>query len=350
MLFVACKDENTIKVTEPTIHYKPLKQEKYVKAQIRLSKVDSLATDKDVSKFLITIDSGFTNFKLERSPYSDALKNPEMDSITKARIKSSGIKKSFYKADLDNNSYTDLVVLGGWGSTSTAYEGERLEYHSYAVMNFGNKPENIYDLRSFLMPEIHYANGEPYLINRLIRGNDIKEIKLTGKFGLFTEYNESPVDSKIEKIEFESDPCFGSCPYFLLTINKNRFATLIAIAYNRNDLPDNYIEMEGVYTATIKDNEYDQIMELLNYIDFKNLDKSYSVGHTDAPTGIIKITYDNGKIKYINDYGMKGTYGLMAAYNLFRNLRFNQKWTKVEKIFGIKIENVGHIVPRLKEY
>jgi hypothetical protein len=74
------------------------------------------------------------------------------------------------------------------------------------------------------------------------------------------------------------------------------------------------------------------IVNILNYIDFKNLKDSYSVGHTDAPTAKLKVTYDNGRTKYIEDYGMRGNYGLIATYDMFRDLRFNQKWAKAEEV------------------
>ena len=32
----------------------------------------------------------------------------------------------------------------------------------------------------------------------------------------------NPKDKEIEEVEFETDYCFGSCPVYKLTINKNR--------------------------------------------------------------------------------------------------------------------------------
>ena len=38
------------------------------------------------------------------------------------------------------------------------------------------------------------------------------------------------------------------------------------------------------------------------------------------------VTYDNGKVKSIRDYGLLGTYGLDRVYQLLFELRENQKW------------------------
>lgn len=50
--------------------------------------------------------------------------------------------------------------------------------------------------------------------------------------------------------------------------------------------------------------------------------------HTDDQTGDLKITFNNGKVKTISDYGMIGTNGLKILYEKLAELRFNQKWQK----------------------
>ena len=74
--------------------------------------------------------------------------------------------------------------------------------------------------------------------------------------------------------------------------------------------------------------DIDKLEEILNYCEFDNLDKEYTVMHTDDQTGDLKITYNNGKVKTISDYGMIGTYGLKILYKKLAELRFNQKWRK----------------------
>jgi len=55
-------------------------------------------------------------------------------------------------------------------------------------------------------------------------------------------------------------------------------------------------------------------------------DNSYRVSWTDDQTSTLKITYDNGKVKTIRDYGLIGTFGLSQAYKLLFDLRGSQPW------------------------
>jgi hypothetical protein len=65
---------------------------------------------------------------------------------------------------------------------------------------------------------------------------------------------------------------------------------------------------------------------VLKQIGFERLKKSYAVRWTDDQTGTLTITYNNGKIKKISDYGMRGTHGLRYLYGLLISLRTNQNW------------------------
>ena len=86
--------------------------------------------------------------------------------------------------------------------------------------------------------------------------------------------------------------------------------------------------MKAIILAIIKENDLDNLKDLLCYTDFPNLKNDYSLVSFHHPRGTLKITYDNGKVKTINDYGLVGTYGLKRVYNMIFNLRFNQNWKK----------------------
>jgi len=137
-------------------------------------------------------------------------------------------------------------------------------------------------------------------------------------YGGFVEYNPAPVDYKIEKIEYESTMCYGRCPAFKMTIDSNRDAIYEPIQFN-NQKP-------GKYRGQIDKESYKAIENLLNYSNFAMLNDSYRVGWTDVQTSILKITYGNGKVKTIEDYGLIATFGLSQVYKLFLNLRGSQLW------------------------
>jgi len=71
------------------------------------------------------------------------------------------------------------------------------------------------------------------------------------------------------------------------------------------------------------------LTELINYIDFANLEKDYAVNWTDDQSCTLKIVYDGNKIKEIRDYGLIGTFGLKKLYEQLFELRFNQNWKKI---------------------
>ncbi len=124
---------------------------------------------------------------------------------------------------------------------------------------------------------------------------------------------------KIEKIEFKTSRCMGPCPVIELEINADRTANYNAILFN---------DKEGKFKTTIDAKNYNAIINLLNENDFPNLEDGYQVKGFDYPTYILIITFDNGKIKEINEYGGMGTKGLEKIYNKLLELRENQSWKK----------------------
>lgn len=152
----------------------------------------------------------------------------------------------------------------------------------------------------------------------------LKQITLVYKFGDFIEENQTSTIHIIEKIEYSTTACFGTCPIFNLTINENKVAQWNAEEYNEI----NKKVVRGIFNSKITEDKYNEIVNLLNYIDFETLQDNYAVRWTDDQSSTLKITYDNGKIKSIHDYGLIGTYGLDRVYQLLFKLRENQKWTK----------------------
>lgn len=329
-----------------------IKQEMFVKAKIIPSKIDSLITDTEIKEYITDIDSNYINFKIV--PIQEiGLGEDDTEDRIKALATKKGINKTFYKEDFDNNGYTDLLIMGGWPVTSTAFTGTRYNPHWIVVMNNGSVRHKIIEAQlSYYVtsiPEITSINNEPvinvyYYVPKdpLIKNfpfeiqieNDgtIKN-KLVYRHNGFTEYNANPKDNHIEKIEFESGPCFGQCPIYRLIINKDRSATLLAEMYNINN--NDTKEIKGTFKGNIDSITYKNLTYSLNYIDFKNLKDHYSVSHTCARTGYLKITYDNGKTKFISDYGMIGTSGLKSLYSYMSELRFNQKWQKISDTTAI---------------
>ncbi|MGC4103813.1 DUF6438 domain-containing protein [Ferruginibacter sp.] len=291
-------------------------------AQHQLTKIDSLFTDSQVEKFMYALDS---NFKIKTIQEGG---NYRFDSSICKRIADSlQINKAFYKSDIDNNGFTDLLVIG-----------ETYTFKIFVVFNYGNDSVMMKTLTNRMVQDCTF----PVIVNNsVIRyyylNTDYTTPKptfnlvykdLVYKFGDFVELNNHPSNDSIEKIEYEVSGCLGSCPSFSLVIKKNRLSFLDADYYNFKDWQRETGEMKGRYRTIVDDSTFETINNLLNYIDFSTLEERYYVDWTDDQIGSVKITYNNGKEKSIMDYGLIGTYGLARFHQLIFDLRFNQQWKK----------------------
>jgi hypothetical protein len=276
------------------------------------NKLDDITNTKEIERLVSSINSNYSNFKI----------NPQLKFTDKdcQKLYDSLKLEPFTKADFDNNGYTDLLVIGHWSnpaiicildSGQNKFSIKRLTKGLFQGCSFPkiltNENETYID---------YYYFKEPDWRNNEFKGT-IKSKRLIYKFGDFVEYNSSKTKYDIQKIEYKTTMCFGTCPEFELTINSDRKAKYNALQYNKPD---------GKFNGIIDQKKYDELVELLNYIDFPNLKESYSVSWTDDQTCSLKITYDNGKTKIINDYGLIGTFGLDRTYDMLFNLRKNQTW------------------------
>ncbi|WP_379965433.1 DUF6438 domain-containing protein [Epilithonimonas sp. UC225_85] len=291
-------------------------------AQKLISKIDSINTEKEVENLIHTLDKDYKDFKIKK--IADFKEEHGENKFCKNIADSLKIDKSFYKADFDNNGYTDILAIGDY-----------YDFKIFVLMNYGNDSLKINRLtrRSFqncTFPKIindsiinYYYFSEPHIFSE--EKSKLTKKDLIFKFGDFVEYNSKPNSYKIEKIEFQTTMCYGTCPQFFISIDKNKNGVFKAENYNI-DKAKGKVEVKGKFNTIITDNDYNELVSILNYVDFPNLEDNYSVNWTDDQTSTLKITYNNGKVKEISDYGMIGTYGLDRIYSLFFDLRFNQNW------------------------
>ncbi len=326
----------------------------FVRASHRPGPIDSLASDKEVEAFVRKQDTLLRRFKLR--PVSDYEKTELFYDQKEVFGQVRRVKPPlFIRGDFDNNGYTDLVVSGDarYGCTDTlsvcgfesilflqSAKGTEKRYLSgwfrdlLVVYPVQRNAHNLLDV--FAIQSAPTGRGPQTLTHTL----------LTVQEGYPIEYNPSPEPHQIEKLVFATDPCFGTCPIFTLTVQGDGRAIFRADAYNFSDEPpkatrkvrpqehpeNNYnlyrsIYNEGTYKGTIRKADLEAVFSLLNYLDFIRLRDEYAVGATDLPGATLTITYDGGKVKRIFDYGKTGTYGLQALYKKLEALRYNQKWT-----------------------
>lgn len=274
------------------------------------SKIDRISSKRAVEKLISSLNNRFKEFTL----ISDSINI-----------------QSFFKLDFDKNGLTDLLAIGTLPFTVIRGDNTdtEFEYHTIVVMDHG---KDSFQLISLTRGNNHHF-AYPSIVNDSIVTLDQKA--LIFKFGDFIEFNPHPKIYEIEKIEYETTPCFGTCPVFRIIINKDKTGLFNASKYNsETEIPPfeipgkaaNSKEVKGVFRTVVREDSYSNIIELLNYIDFPKLNNNYSVNWTDDQSCTLTITYSNGQKKEIHDYGLIGTYGLDRLYQLFFELRFNQKW------------------------
>ena len=86
--------------------------------------------------------------------------------------------------------------------------------------------------------------------------------------------------------------------------------------------------LHGIYHSKLTREKFNELTELVNYIDPLSLNSHYSVSKSDVPTGIIEIVFTDGTFKRIDDYGKVGTPGLIVLHEYLDKLRLSQSWEK----------------------
>ena len=151
---------------------------------------------------------------------------------------------------------------------------------------------------------------------------------------LFSCTTQKMSSSKYSTIEYEAGACFGSCPIYKMTIKADRTAVLEAEHFNFSkgfskgefDKP-----REGTFKTTIKEVDYKKLITLLDGLDLKSLSDKYgSRNITDLSTSYLRVKFNDGSSKNIEDYGKRGTEKLKIVYQFFEDLKHNQQWEKVE--------------------
>ena len=140
--------------------------------------------------------------------------------------------------------------------------------------------------------------------------------------------------SQYSKIEYEAGACFGFCPIFKMQIDPDRTAVIEAEHFTFSDgrSKDEFSKpKEGTFTTTIKEADFDKLIMLLNNLNIKNLQSDYGNKNvSDLPTSYLNVTFKDGSLKKIKDYGKNGSLELKEVYLFLEDLRKTQTWKKVK--------------------
>lgn len=311
------------------------------------SEIDMLSSDTEIQNFIQKNFKNLRNYKVQK--IQDFKSVDFAFQSNKKLADELGVDESFYKADFDKNGLPDLLVIGDNFSCNNS--SGSCSFTPIIIMNFGEKKYSVIDIPSNFhdkfTPKIVNVNGEDLLEiyrpenlewkNEKPSKNPKKQV-LTYKFGDFIEYSSNKNNYiPIKKIELSTNGCFGTCPIFDMEISQDKSAKFVAKHFNFKEsedafgLEEDWSKEEGIFETKIKEKDFNNLIKLLEYVDFPQLENFYSVNWTDDQTVTLKITYGNNKVKKIEDYGAVGTYGLRKVYKTLFDFRKNQNWEKVKE-------------------
>ena len=279
------------------------------------NEIDNLKTTADVESFIHKLsfwgkDSGM----YDEENMAKLIINPDNygDEVANQQIaKKLGIKE-WQKTDLNNDGRTDLIAFLGFKEDGECLwvavldHGDKYYLHTIAYSNYS--PNYFVSVKTVKnTPEIllYEYSGEPGE-----KRTYVKTTTLVCKFNELVELQGNNDSHIITKIDYALMGRWRGHRYNL-SISANGTWRCKQVRYPKDTIS---------YSGKIDVVQKDELLSLLNYINFSKLDTNYSTHSTDQEYCELLITYDNGKTKKIGDYGLEGTYGLKAVYNKFWNL------------------------------
>jgi hypothetical protein len=249
------------------------------------------------------------------------------------------------KIDLDNNGYTDLVInayvpliiiinnsnenyreLNFRNSNPFGDDVPKLN----SIKEIGNDKVLIFETEIHEYDETEYPNIKIKRKQKALSYNNktkkhewvIRDVKfkidsLIVKYGELVTYKKNiPKVNKIKELYFSTSGCYGTCPIFEIKLTNNR-----DLEYNGKG----FTKHTGKKILKLDKSDFENLIGLLEYSELKKHKNSYSVNWTDDQTGKLKVIFENGEVKEIEDYGLLGTINLKAIYKKLFEINENIK-------------------------
>jgi len=283
------------------------------------NRIDQLSTDRQVAKFIISLDS--TRLKPDRGSSFSIFSTDEI-ALRLKPMKIDGVK-NWQKVDFNKDGRTDLLVIAWWSGLNPFIAIDLgNEQYKLIRLNYGPgelEPAKVLETKAgpllLFYTEKRFPGLKPFW------GKDsVVRDTLIYKFDRFVNYNPRPKKIKIKSITFKTGGCYGNCPIFTVKVDRSGTAN-----YESNDY---YAKLKGRYHTEITASDLKMLYAILNYTDFKRVDDHYNVPWTDDASCELTVNFSDKSTKNISDYGEKGTYSLMAIYSWFFNLKLDEHWKK----------------------
>jgi hypothetical protein len=233
---------------------------------------------------------------------------------------------NFKHGDFNHDGIEDLMVFG----TAVVMRGKDQYTLDEIAIIVGDKrtPRKVHFPYEFFegigidmapFPKIINAKEKDYIMITYNMGRvHIDDPLQVRSDTLFVDLNDNlipfsshPSDKSVVRVEFKTDYCYGTCPVFELTIDSDLNADYNGIKY---------VDKTGLHRLKADKKDWDYITQLISHLNIENLENNYAVRWTDYQTGTLTVVFKNGDKKTIEDYGMKGSFGLSLLYDYFFEL------------------------------
>ncbi|GAB2955631.1 hypothetical protein GCM10027048_21880 [Hymenobacter coalescens] len=292
------------------------------------SKIEAAQTAAQLQQLLRSVDTLYNQFTI------DTVLRLQ-DKRVERRYRQAGIK-AWYKADLDGNDRTDVVVTG-WLDYGAPYPETSqvvclLDMGDSLVLDNLNREYERYGP----IARVVYRQGRPLLqyhdfappILYIDSLRDEQTFLLTYKFGGFVEYNERPDPGlRIDSLTYTSDFAYDDVLMQKLTLTALGQAEYRSCEY---PVPDERKKTFVHKKTQVADPAMAEINGLLGYIVPDKLKPEYRVYMNHNPYTYLTLSYHDGRRKKVFDYGEKGTFGLMRLYALLAQLHKTQQWQPIK--------------------
>ncbi len=257
------------------------------------------------------IDSLFTNISVNNFLYNKVDKKWKGINFFDTTTYDKKINR-YFKVDLDKNGLTDILIDGKY-TLAILDKGKNKYLTSYIDKTFSK----------YKVDTIIIKNKIPLIIiecnSAYCRSTSNKKDTIIYKFKSFIEYNSKPKKLSFESIKFSNSQALGMNAIFELSIYNSKNADYNAINNNKSRF--------GKYNGIVSDSSFNELVEILNYIDIDALKNEYSISVYDCSKWKLEINY-NGKKKVISDYCQNSTFGLLRIYDQIYKIRQELEWNK----------------------
>ncbi len=280
------------------------------------NKIDSLKTDKDVLAFAkITFPSKFvSDFDLYWS--DDTLYTLDRKILDSLELRT-GLIVHWIKTDLNNDGQTDLLIVTN--STLYAILSNNNRY-TITTTNYIMKYNRYCNTR--ILPTVKSIDNTPLILLYHYKTKNSDDFRHPTQYealecdsiillcGLFLTYNSNPVFRPIDRVTLDDNGvCEGNCPD--IHVSFSLISQQIEYTVSYHEPP--FKKYNGIFSKekTLR------AFHMIQYTNFLRFAKEYGQEclMTDQTTASWAITYNDGKIKTLSDYGEFGNASLNTIYH-----------------------------------